>query len=65
MKEANLQNKKVITKIRIVRTKDNVTIRVNGYRKASDISGVPTTTIRNIMNFDDKSANGYKFYNWG
>lgn len=65
MKEVVSPNNKLATKIRIVRIKDNVTINVNGYKKAFEITGANKHIIQKIINDDNKSFNGYKFYNWG
>lgn len=51
-------------KIRVVRVKDNTTFNVTGYNQASKLTNVPVQKIQYILNCDDKTANGYKFYDW-
>lgn len=51
-------------KIRIVRIKDNTTFTVTGYKQASELTNVSVERIQYILNCDDKTANGYKFYDW-
>ena len=65
MKKIVSPNNKLTTKIKIIRIKDNVTINVNGYKKAFEITGANKYTIQKIINNDNKSFSGYKFYNWG
>ena len=50
-------------KIRIVRVKDNTTIKVLGLKKVSEITKVPISTIQYNMNCN-KIINGYKFYDY-
>lgn len=65
MKEANknlIGNPKTI---RCIKIKDNTTYRVKGFMAASKLTGVNSSTIKHIINFDDKSNKGWKFYDWG
>ena len=51
-------------KIKILRLEDNKSFSVQGYKKASDITGVSVPMIKNIINSDTKKSKGYRFYDY-
>jgi len=53
------------TKVRCIRIKDNTTFIAKSLAEASKLTGVPRQTISRNMNWDDKIAKGWKFYDYG
>lgn len=49
--------------IKIVNIKNNTALTVKGYKAASDITDVGISTIKTIINCENKSSKGYRFYN--
>lgn len=51
--------------IRIIYAPMNITKRVDSIKEASVITGISIYKINQILNWDNRSINGYKFYDWG
>lgn len=65
MKEGAVKNPRgTIKNIRCVRVKDNVTKIARGYKEASEVTGIGISTIKNNLNWDDRIAKGFKFYDY-
>lgn len=63
--EVNNKISKRKKQIRIVYAPMNITKRVDSIKEASVITGISIYKIKQNLNLDDRSINGYKFYDWG